>query len=86
VKAIMGEGRKEEEMHVLMQLQAQNEVGTKNRPQVREISQFHDNMGHYCLHNKKNQGKKKGLNMLLKISNTGRQNGCTRGHAFWQMP
>ncbi len=29
----MGESRKEEEMHVLMQLQAQNEVGKKNRPQ-----------------------------------------------------
>jgi hypothetical protein len=29
----MGEGRKEEEMHVLMQLQAQIEVGKKNRPQ-----------------------------------------------------
>jgi hypothetical protein len=29
VQAIMGEGRKEEQMHVLMQLQAQNEVGKK---------------------------------------------------------
>jgi hypothetical protein len=69
-----------------MQLQAQNEVGEKKRQEVREISQFHDNMGQYCMHNKKNQGKKKGLNIMFKISNTGRQNGCTRGHAFWQMP
>jgi hypothetical protein len=29
----MGEGRKEEEMHVLMQLQAQIVVGKENRPQ-----------------------------------------------------
>jgi hypothetical protein len=62
----MGEGRKEEEMHVLMQLQAQNEVGTKNRPQVREISQFHDNMGHYCLHNKKKSRKKKRSQHVVK--------------------